>query len=89
MKSFAFALAAVASVAWSGSAMAQCKNCARSASPVASRTVVQPTYQLAPVAIASRHASSSSFSINGSPICTFGRFCSLPSVNSSEAIVAP
>lgn len=50
MKSFAFALAAIASVAWSGSALAQCKSCARSGSPVAGRTVVQPTYQLAPTA---------------------------------------
>ncbi|MCE9561325.1 MAG: hypothetical protein K8U57_04665 [Planctomycetes bacterium] len=54
MKSFAFALAAVASVAWSGTALAQCKSCARPGSPVGSRTVVaQPTYQLAPVTIAS------------------------------------
>jgi hypothetical protein len=43
----------------------------------------------APVCIASRQASSSSFSMNGSPICTLGRFCSDPSVNSSLAIVAP
>lgn len=50
MKSFAFALAAVTAVAWSGTALAQCKSCARPGSPVAGRTVVaQPTYQLAPV----------------------------------------
>ena len=38
-----------------------------------------------PVAITSRHASSSSFSRNGSPTCTLGRFCCDSSVNSAEA----
>ena len=37
----------------------------------------------------SRQASSSSFSVNGSPTCTVGRFSSLSSSNSAEAIVAP
>src|SRR6266849_6347850 len=35
--------------------------------------------------MASRQASSSSFSMNGSPTCTFGRFCFDSSVNSAEA----
>ena len=37
----------------------------------------------------SRHASSSSFSMNGSPTCTFGRFSADASSNSADAIVAP
>ena len=37
----------------------------------------------------SRHASSSSFSVNGSPTCTVGRLLSLSSSNSAEAMVAP
>ena len=41
------------------------------------------------VAINSRQASISSFSVNGSPTCTVGRFSSLLSSNSAEAIVAP
>ena len=40
-------------------------------------------------AISSRQASSSSFSVNGSPTCTVGRFSSLSSENSAEAMVAP
>ena len=44
---------------------------------------------MAPVCIASRQASSSSFSMNGSPTCTLGRFCLDSSVNSAEAIDAP
>ena len=44
---------------------------------------------IAPVCIASRHASSKSFSMNGSPTCTLGRFCWDSSVNSAEAIEAP
>ncbi len=43
----------------------------------------------APEAISSRQASSSSFSENGSPTCTVGRFSSEPSSNSAEAMVAP
>ena len=43
----------------------------------------------APVASTSRQASSSTFSMNGSPTCTVGRFSSLPSPNSAEAMVAP
>ena len=43
----------------------------------------------APVRIASMQASSSSFSMKGSPTCTLGRFCSAPSLNSSLAMVAP
>ncbi len=39
----------------------------------------------APVFIASMQASSSNFSMNGSPTCTFGRFCCDSSVNSAEA----
>src|SRR5713101_2907049 len=35
--------------------------------------------------MASRHASSSNFSMNGSPTCTLGRFCCDSSVNSVEA----
>ena len=44
---------------------------------------------MASVAISSRHASSSSFSVNGSPTCTVGRFSSVSSENSAEAMVAP
>ena len=40
---------------------------------------------IAPVFIASRQASSSSFSVNGSPSCTVGRFASVSSSNSAEA----
>ena len=43
----------------------------------------------ASVFITSRHASSSSFSMNGSPTCTAGRFSADRSSNSDEAIVAP
>ncbi len=43
----------------------------------------------APDAISSRHASSSRFSVNGSPTCTVGRFSSIVSSNSAEAMVAP
>ena len=43
----------------------------------------------APVGSTSRHASSSSFSRNGSPTCTWGRFSAEASSNSAEAIVAP
>ena len=43
----------------------------------------------ASVAISSRHASSSSFSMKGSPTCTAGRFSADLSSNSAEAIVAP
>jgi hypothetical protein len=43
----------------------------------------------APVASASRQASSSTFSMNGSPTWTVGRFSSLPSPNSADAMVAP
>ncbi len=43
----------------------------------------------ASVAMTSRHASSSSFSMNGSPTCTAGRFSADRSSNSAEAIVAP
>ena len=44
---------------------------------------------IASVAMISRQASSSSFSVNGSPTCTVGRFSSVVSSNSAEAIVAP
>jgi hypothetical protein len=43
----------------------------------------------APVAISSRQASSSSFSEKGSPTCTVGRFSSMESSNSADAMVAP
>ena len=43
----------------------------------------------ASVCISSRHASSSSFSMNGSPTCTAGRFSADFSSNSADAIVAP
>ncbi len=43
----------------------------------------------APLAMASSVASSSSFSVNGSPTCTLGRFASLSSLISSDANVAP
>ena len=43
----------------------------------------------APVLSTSRQASSSTFSMNGSPTCTVGRRSSLPSPNSAEAMVAP
>ena len=43
----------------------------------------------APDAISSRQASSSRFSVNGSPTCTVGRFSSMRSSNSADAMVAP
>ena len=43
----------------------------------------------APVFNASRHASSSTFSMKGSPTWTVGRFSSLPAPSSAEAMVAP
>ena len=43
----------------------------------------------APLAMASRQASSRIFSMKGSPTWTVGRFSSLPSPNSAEAMVAP
>ncbi len=43
----------------------------------------------APEAISSRQASSSSFSENGSPTCTVGRFPWLSSSKTAEAIEAP
>ena len=43
----------------------------------------------APVLMASRLASSRSFSVNGSPTCTLGRFASDASAISSLANVAP
>ena len=45
--------------------------------------------RMAPVAIASRHASSKSFSVKGSPTCTVGRRASAPSSKVAEAMVAP
>ncbi len=44
---------------------------------------------MASVAISSRQASSSSFSVNGSPTCTVGRLAMLSSSNSADAMVAP
>ena len=44
---------------------------------------------IASVCISSRQASSSSFSVNGSPTWTVGRLASLASLNSADAIVAP
>jgi hypothetical protein len=44
---------------------------------------------MAPLRMASRHASRSSFSRKGSPTCTVGRFSKASSSNSAEAIVAP
>ena len=44
---------------------------------------------MAPVFMASMQASSSSFSMKGSPTCTLGRFCLDSSVNSAEAMDAP
>ena len=46
-------------------------------------------YVIAPVRIASKQASSSSFSMKGSPTCTLGRFCFDSSVNSADAMEAP
>src|ERR1035441_1290848 len=43
----------------------------------------------ASVFMTSRHASSSSFSRNGSPTCTFGRFCLDSSVNPVAAGLGP
>ena len=43
----------------------------------------------APEAISSRQASKRSFSANGSPTCTVGRFSSDLSSNSADAMVAP
>ncbi len=43
----------------------------------------------APVAISSRQASSSRFSVNGSPTCTVGRMEWTSSPNSADAMVAP
>ncbi len=44
---------------------------------------------IASVAISSRQASISSFSVNGSPTCTVGRLASESSPNSALAMVAP
>ena len=44
---------------------------------------------MASVAISSRQASIKSFSVNGSPTCTVGRFSSEASSNSALAMVAP
>jgi len=44
---------------------------------------------MCPEAINSRLASSSSFSVNGSPTWTWGRRCSLSRVSSSDANDAP
>ncbi len=44
---------------------------------------------IASPAINSRQASINSFSVNGSPTCTVGRFSSASAANSAEAIVAP
>ena len=41
------------------------------------------------LAISSRQASISSFSVNGSPTCTVGRLASASSSNSADAMVAP
>ena len=41
------------------------------------------------VSMSSWHASRSSFSMNGSPTCTVGRFSSVDSSNSADAMVAP
>ena len=43
----------------------------------------------APDAISSRQASSRHFSVKGSPTCTVGRFSSILSSNSADAMVAP
>ena len=56
------------------------------ASPAAPMSWMPST---APVRITSRHASSSSFSVNGSPTCTVGRRSSACSSNVAEAMVAP
>ncbi len=44
---------------------------------------------IASLCISSRQASSSSFSVNGSPTCTVGRRASAAALNSAEAMVAP
>ena len=44
---------------------------------------------MASVFISSRQASSSSFSVNGSPTCTVGRRCSDSSEKDADAMVAP
>ena len=64
-------------------------------SPISTAEQVRPAAPMswieitAPVAISSRQASISRFSVKGSPTCTVGRFSSIASSNSAEAIVAP
>ena len=56
------------------------------ASPAAPMSWMPTT---APVAMASRQASSRSFSVNGSPTCTVGRLASASSSKAADAMVAP
>ena len=64
-------------------------------SPISAEEEVRPAApmswmaMMASVAISSRQASSSSFSVKGSPTCTVGRFSSDASSNSADAMVAP
>ncbi len=69
--------------------------------PVPARAAISQVEQVRPAApmswmptsaslfITSRQASRRSFSMNGSPTCTAGRFSAEASSNSAEAIVAP
>src|SRR2546423_1326382 len=63
--------------------------------PISTAEQVRPAAPMSWIAITqslamiSRHASSSSFSENGSPTCTVGRFSSASAPNSAEAMVAP
>ncbi len=64
-------------------------------SPISADDEVRPAApmswmaMMASVAISSRQASISSFSVKGSPTCTVGRFSSEASSNSADAMVAP
>ena len=55
----------------------------RPAAPMSWMPMTQSVWKI------SRQASSRSFSVKGSPTCTVGRFSSLPSPNSAEAMLAP
>ena len=64
-------------------------------SPISTAEQVRPAAPMswiattAPVAMSSRQASSSFFSVKGSPTWTVGRFSSARASNSAEAMVAP
>ena len=82
--------------------VSRCGTCMTSISmPAPPREPISQVEQVSPAApmswtpirasvfISSRHASSRSFSMNGSPTCTAGRFSADASSNSADAIVAP